>query len=50
MGALGVGLRGMNERVRQLGGSLELSSVQGGTTVTATLPIPEAELDLSKEE
>jgi len=50
MGTLGVGLRGMNERVRQLGGSLELSSVQGGTTVTATLPIPEAELDLSKEE
>jgi PAS domain S-box-containing protein len=43
MGALGVGLRGMNERMRQLGGNLELSSVQGGTTVTATLPIPEVE-------
>jgi PAS domain S-box-containing protein len=43
MGALGVGLRGMNERVRQLGGTLELSSVQGGTTVTATVPIPEVE-------
>src|SRR5580704_18030148 len=50
MGALGVGLRGMNERVRQLGGTLELSSVQGGTTVTATVPIPEAGLDLSQEE
>lgn len=50
MGALGVGLRGMNERVRQLGGSLELSSVQGGTTVTATVPIPEPELDSSQEE
>jgi signal transduction histidine kinase len=50
MGAPGVGLRGMNERVRQLGGSLELSSVQGGTTVTATLPIQEAELGLSQEE
>ena len=50
MGTLGVGLRSMDERVRQLGGSLELSSVQGGTTVTATLPIPDAELDLSKEE
>jgi PAS domain S-box-containing protein len=49
-GALGVGLRGMNERVQQLGGTLELSSVHGGTTVTATVPIPEAELDLSKDE
>lgn len=47
---LGVGLRGMNERVRQLGGSLELSSVHGGTTVTAKVPIPEAELGLSKDE
>jgi PAS domain S-box-containing protein len=50
MGSLGVGLRGMNERVRQLGGSLELSSVQGGTTVTASVPIPEPELDSSQEE
>jgi signal transduction histidine kinase len=40
----------MNERVRQLGGSLELSSVQGGTTVTASVPIPEPELDSSQEE
>jgi PAS domain S-box-containing protein len=50
MGTLGVGLRGMNERVRQLGGTLELSSVQGGTTVTAIVPIPEAELGVSKDE
>ena len=50
MGTLGVGLRGMNERVQQLGGTLELSSVQGGTTVTASIPVPEAELDLSKDE
>jgi PAS domain S-box-containing protein len=42
-GVLGVGLRGMNERLRQLGGTLELSSVHGGTTVTATVPIPEVE-------
>jgi PAS domain S-box-containing protein len=47
MGALGVGLRGMNERVRQLGGDLELSSAQGGTTVTATVPIPETESDFT---
>jgi PAS domain S-box-containing protein len=46
MGALGVGLRGMNERIRQLGGVLEVSSTTGGTTVTATVPIsdpPEAQ-------
>ena len=38
----GVGLRGMHERVRQLGGTLELNSANGGTTVTAAIPIPEA--------
>jgi PAS domain S-box-containing protein len=45
MGAFGVGLRSMNERVRQLGGDLQISSGQGGTSVTATVPIPEAGLD-----
>ncbi len=43
MGALGVGLRGMNERMRQLGGGLELSSAQAGTIVTATVPLSDAE-------
>src|SRR5580692_7308528 len=43
MGAFGVGLRGMNERMRQLGGDLEISSAQEGTTVTATLPLPDAD-------
>jgi PAS domain S-box-containing protein len=36
--ALGVGLRGMNERVRQLGGKLELISTPAGTAVVATIP------------
>jgi signal transduction histidine kinase len=36
---LGVGLRGMNERIRQLGGRLELSSSSQGTTVTAIVSI-----------
>jgi len=36
---LGVGLRGMNERLRQLGGKLELNSMKGGTTVVAAVPI-----------
>lgn len=39
IGALGVGLRGMNERVRQLGGKLELFSSKSGTIVRATVPL-----------
>jgi PAS domain S-box-containing protein len=38
MGQLGVGLRGMNERMRQLGGTLELVSTEKGTTVRASVP------------
>jgi PAS domain S-box-containing protein len=41
MGAPGVGLRGMNERMRQLGGSLELASTGEGTTLTAVIPVGE---------
>ena len=36
--ALGVGLRGMSERMRQLGGKLDLISGPEGTTVVATAP------------
>jgi signal transduction histidine kinase len=39
MGGHGVGIRGMAERIRQLGGKLELSSTKEGTTVRAILPI-----------
>jgi signal transduction histidine kinase len=39
--SLGVGLRGMNERLLQLGGSLLVSSNENGTTVTATVPAAE---------
>jgi PAS domain S-box-containing protein len=38
-GALGVGLRGMIERLRQLGGTLELTSTSAGTVITAAVPI-----------
>jgi len=40
-GALGVGLRGMNERMRQLGGSLEVVSTEKGTAVSAMVPAAE---------
>jgi PAS domain S-box-containing protein len=35
---MGVGLRGMLERMHQLGGSIELSSTERGTTVRASMP------------
>jgi PAS domain S-box-containing protein len=38
-GSLGVGFRGMRERIRQLGGALQLHSNENGTSVTATLPV-----------
>jgi signal transduction histidine kinase len=40
-GMPGVGITGMKERVRQLGGTLEISSDHSGTTVVARLPISE---------
>jgi PAS domain S-box-containing protein len=39
MGSLGVGLRGMSERLQQLGGSLDISSNGHGTRVRATVPL-----------
>jgi signal transduction histidine kinase len=41
-GQSGVGFRGMRERLRQLGGTLEIQSSGRGTTVTALLPLPDA--------
>jgi signal transduction histidine kinase len=35
----GVGFRGMRERLRQLGGALEIQSIGLGTTIRATLPL-----------
>jgi PAS domain S-box-containing protein len=49
MSALGVGLRGMNERMNQVGGTLELASAQRGTTVIATIPLPDTELRNQQE-
>ncbi len=47
---LGVGIQGMKERVRQLSGTLEITSRQGkGTVVTAILPIGSRRADFSEE-
>ena len=35
----GVGVRGLQERLRRLGGTLEITSNSAGTTVTATVPL-----------
>jgi signal transduction histidine kinase len=35
----GVGLSGMRERVRELGGTLEIQSSENGTSITAALPL-----------
>jgi PAS domain S-box-containing protein len=40
-GAVGIGLRGMNERMQQLGGRVEVSSSDKGTTITAVAPVEE---------
>ncbi|MBA3915270.1 MAG: PAS domain-containing sensor histidine kinase [Acidobacteriales bacterium] len=41
VGSLGVGLRGMHERMKQLGGNLRIASSQQGTTVKASVPTEE---------
>ncbi len=35
----GVGIRGMRERIRQLGGALEINSDGSGTLIVAHLPV-----------
>ena len=39
-GGSGVGIRGMQERLRQFGGEMSIESTGSGTSVTAVLPIP----------
>lgn len=41
-GGSGVGMSGMRERIRELGGTLEFRSSENGTSVTARFPIPAA--------
>jgi signal transduction histidine kinase len=39
--SMGVGIAGMRERVRELGGEFKIESSSGGTTVRATIPLQE---------
>jgi two-component system NarL family sensor kinase len=41
----GVGLAGMRERTRELGGSLEIRSGRGGTTVVISIPADRTSID-----
>lgn len=41
-GSVGIGLRGMRERISQLGGALQIHSSVKGTAVEATLPVRHA--------
>jgi PAS domain S-box-containing protein len=43
-GTPGVGIRGMRERLRQLGGSLEINSNEKGTVIVARLPVASTSL------
>lgn len=45
--ASGHGLISMRERAEELGGSLQIRTGSGGTTVTATLPLPERPTQMS---
>lgn len=45
---LGAGLRGMSERMRQLGGRLELVSTEAGTTVRALASAAEVSARMSE--
>jgi PAS domain S-box-containing protein len=47
-GSLGVGLRGMNERVGQLGGNFEVLSSGKGTVIRATVPVDDPVASLTR--
>ncbi|HYL14774.1 MAG TPA: PAS domain S-box protein [Terriglobales bacterium] len=47
--SVGVGLRGMRERLKQLGGNLEIESNGRGTLVAATLPVKHPETSTANQ-
>jgi prepilin-type processing-associated H-X9-DG protein len=48
-GTVGVGVRGMRERVRQLGGSLKISSDDAGTGTRIVVRLPATEVSQTEE-
>ncbi len=46
--SLGVGIPGMRERLRQLGGQLEVEFGRNGTRVVATVPIKKPEVEIAE--
>ncbi len=44
----GVGLRGMRERIRQLGGTFEIETNSKGTVIKVSLPVPSENLSTGK--
>lgn len=48
--ASGVGIAGINERVRELGGEMTIQSTDGGTTLQVTLPVGRAEVEAALRE
>ena len=46
----GVGFRGMRERIRRLGGTLQIQSNGHGTRVTAVLPVVHVTADPAAKE
>ena len=48
-GSVGLGLRGMRERISQLGGALQIHSSVKGTTLEATLPVRHAHTAENKQ-
>jgi signal transduction histidine kinase len=44
----GIGLAGMRERVKELGGELEICSSQAGTVLTVCLPVGEGHCSATK--
>ena len=47
--AAGVGIAGMRERVRELGGSLDIQSDRAGTTVVISIPVERTSLDSQQD-
>jgi len=45
----GVGLAGMRERIRELGGSLEIRSDRAGTTVVISIPVERTSIDSQQD-